>query len=64
VLRLGPAAPVAPSPPRREAADEALAAAVRYPPRAGEVRPLGELLPDVLARYQLKRAERHAAELQ
>ena len=38
---------------RNTAAGEALMAAVAFPPRTGEVRPIGALLPEVLARYGL-----------
>lgn len=38
---------------RNADAEEALVAAVAFPPRVGEVRPIAALLPDVLARYGL-----------
>jgi hypothetical protein len=44
---------------RNTAADEALLAAVTHPPRVGEVRPIAALMPDVLARYGLKKATAH-----
>ncbi len=36
---------------------ETLLAAVRFPPRASEVKPLGALLPEVLATYGLPHSE-------
>lgn len=63
VLRLAAQSPV----PRRErgsaAADAALLAAVRCPPRMGGVRAVGTLLPSVLARYgmQVAAAEQQPA---
>ena len=38
---------------RRPASDETVLAAVAYPPRGGEPRSLGALVPEVLARYGL-----------
>jgi len=38
---------------RNADAEEALVAAVSIPPRVGEVRPIGALLPEVLARHGL-----------
>jgi hypothetical protein len=53
VLRLSPARPVEPRASKVAAGHEALRLAVAYPPRSGQVQPLGALLPDVLARYEL-----------
>jgi hypothetical protein len=39
-------------------ADAVLAAAVAFPPRVGETRPIGSLLPEVLARYGLAESAR------
>jgi hypothetical protein len=38
---------------RNAEAEEALVAAVAFPPRVGEVRPIAALLPEILARYGL-----------
>jgi hypothetical protein len=53
VLRLSPGRPVQPRAGQAAGGEEALRMAVAYPPRSGQVQPLGALLPDVLSRYQL-----------
>jgi len=45
---------------RNAEAEEALVAAVAIPPRVGEVRPIGDLLPEVLARYGLAEGAKDA----
>jgi hypothetical protein len=59
VLRLnGQEQVVAPS--RNANAEAALVAAVAFPPRVGEVRPIAALLPEVLARYGLAEGTKDA----
>ncbi len=53
VLRLNGQQAVVGTSGRNAAGEAALVAAVAFPPRVGEVRPIGALLPDVLARYGL-----------
>jgi hypothetical protein len=53
VLRLTGQQPVVAPSSRNAEAEDALVAAVAFPPRVGEVRPIGALLPEVLARYGL-----------
>lgn len=53
ILNLSPARPMAPRLKGNATADDALLAGVARPPRIGEARPLGALLPQVLARYGL-----------
>jgi hypothetical protein len=51
VLRLTGGRPVAARPAGSASGEEVLLEAVRNPPRVGEVRSIGELVPEVLARY-------------
>ena len=59
VLRIASDRPFRAPPAANIAADDVLLAAVTYPPRVGEVLPIASLLPDVLARYGLKKASPH-----
>ena len=60
IVRLSPLRPAAAGPERR--GEETVLAAVRFPPRAAEIKPLGALLPQVLAAYGLAGAQEHTAE--
>ena len=55
VLRLTPERPVARRPEVEQRGEEVVLAAVKHPPRIGEVRPIGSLVSEVMARYGLNR---------
>ncbi|HEY2411949.1 MAG TPA: hypothetical protein VGI40_06890 [Pirellulaceae bacterium] len=43
--------------PSESSSDDVVLSAVEHPPRIGETRPIAALLPEVLARYGLNRAD-------
>jgi hypothetical protein len=51
VIRLEPQRRLERRPEQAASAEKVLLAALEHPPRIGEVRPLGAILPQVLARY-------------
>lgn len=59
ILRLSPDRPMRPQ--RNTNGDETLLAGVRFPPRSGDARRLGDLLPDVLACYGIAAPPRERA---
>jgi hypothetical protein len=56
VLKLAPHRPVTTT-DRAQRAHETIVAAVKFPPRAAEARPLGDLLPEVLSNYGIAASE-------